>query len=91
MDNREGQTSSIHMHTAKSSAQGWHSCASGRLRVIDPLFFLRTHRFQLKLTITRPLGRACIHNGVKISHGKSLAMSHFCPPNYQNIELHALN
>ena len=48
-----------------------------RLRVIDPLFFLWTHKFQLKLTITRPLGRACIHNGVKISHGKSLTMSIF--------------
>ena len=66
--------------------QGWHSCASTR---IDPLLFLWTHKFQLKLTITRPLGRACIHNGVNISHGKSLAMSHFCLPNYQ--ELHALN
>ena len=52
-----------------------------RLRVIDSLFFLWTHKFQLKLTITRPLGRACIHNGVRISHGKSLTMSHFCPPN----------
>ena len=62
-----------------------------RLRVIDPLFFLWTHKFQLKLTITRPLGRACIHNGVKISHGKSLTMSLFCPPNYHNIELHVLN
>ena len=62
-----------------------------RLRIIDPLFFLWTHRFQLQLTITRPLGRACIHNGVKISHGKSLTMSHFCPPNNQNIELHVLN
>ena len=38
-----------------------------RLRVIDPSFFLWTHKFKLKLTITRPLGRACIHNGVKIS------------------------
>ena len=62
-----------------------------RLRVIDPLFFLWTHKFQLHLTVTRPLGRACIHNGVKISHGKSLTMSHFCPPNYQNIELNVLN
>ena len=62
-----------------------------RLRVIDPLFFLWTHKFQLKLTITRPLGRASIHNGVKISHGQSLKMSYFCPPNYQNIELHVLN
>ena len=69
-----------------------------RLRVIDPSFFLWTHKFQLKLTITRPLdaitrplGRASIHNGVKISHGKSLTMFHFCPPNYQNIELHVLN
>ena len=62
-----------------------------RLRVIDPLFFLWTHKFQLKLTITRPLGRAYIHNGVKISHAKSLKMSHFCPPNYQNIELRVLN
>ena len=34
------------------------------------------------------LGRACTHNGVKISHGKSLTMSNFCSPNYQNIELH---
>ena len=57
-----------------------------RLRVIDPLFFLWTYTFQLKLTITRPLGRAYILNGVKISNGKSLTMSHFCPPNYQNIE-----
>ena len=57
-----------------------------RLRVIDPSFFLWTHKFQLKLTILRPLGRTCIHNGVKISHGKSLTMSLFCPPNYQNIE-----
>ena len=56
------------------------------LRVIDPIFFLWTRKFQLKLTITRPLGRACIHNGVKISHGKSLTMSHFCPPNYPNKE-----
>ena len=62
-----------------------------RLRIIDPLFFLWTYKFQLKLTITRPLGQACIHNGVKISHGKSLTMSHFCPPNYQNIESHVLN
>ena len=62
-----------------------------RLRVIDPLFFLWTHKFQLKLTITCPLGRTCIHNGVQISHGKFLSMSHFCPPNYQNIELHILN
>ena len=61
------------------------------LRVIDPSFFLWTHKFQLKLTITRPLGRSSIHNGVKISHGKSLTMFHFCPPNYQNIELHVLN
>ena len=57
-----------------------------RLRVIDPLFFLWTHKFQLKLTILHPLGRACIHSWVKISHGKSLTMSLFCPPNYQNIE-----
>ena len=62
-----------------------------RLHVIDPLFFLWMHKYHLKLTITRPLGRACIHNGVKISYGKSLTMSHFCPPNYQNIELHVLN
>ena len=62
-----------------------------RLRVIEPLFFLRTHKFQLKLTITRPLGCPYIHNGVKVSHGKSLTMSHFCLPNYQNIELHVLN
>ena len=62
-----------------------------RLRVIDPLFFLWTHKFQLKLTITRPLERACFHSGVKISHGKSLTISHFCPANYQNIELHVLN
>ena len=62
-----------------------------RLRIIDPLFFLWTHKFQLKLTITRPHGRACIHSGVKISNGKSLTISHFCPPNYQNIELHVLN
>ena len=62
-----------------------------RLHIIDPLFFLWTHKFQLKLTITRPLGRACIHNGVKIYHGKSLTISHFCPANYQNIELHVLN
>ena len=48
-----------------------------RLRVTDPLFFLWMHKFQLKLTITRPLGRACIHNGVKISHEKSLKMSQF--------------
>ena len=61
------------------------------LRVIDPLFYLWMHKFQLKLANTRPLGRPCIHNGVKISHGKSLTMSHFCPPNYQNIELHVLN
>ena len=58
------------------------------LRVIDPLFFLWKHKFQLKFTIMRPLGRACIHNGVKISHGKPLTISQFRPPNYQNIELH---
>ena len=34
------------------------------------------HKFQLKFTILRPIGRACIHNEVKISHGKSLTM---CP------------
>ena len=61
------------------------------LRIIDPLFFLWTHKFQLKLTITHPLGPACTHNGVKISHAKSLTMSHFCLPKYQNIELHVLN
>ena len=61
-----------------------------RLRVIEPLFFLWTHKLQLKLTITCPLGRARIHNGGKIPHGKSLTMSHFCS-NYQNIELNALN
>ena len=62
-----------------------------RLRVINPFIFLWTHKFQLKLTITRPLGRACFHSGVKISHGKSLTISHFCPANYQNIGLHVLN
>ena len=36
-----------------------------RLHVIDSVFFLWTHKFQLKLTITRPLGHACIHNGVQ--------------------------
>ena len=58
-----------------------------RLRIIHPLFFLWEHKFQLKLTITRPLGRVCMHNGVKVSHEKSLTVSHFCPPNYQNVEL----
>ena len=67
--------------------QGWHSCASVRHRPF--IFFLWTPNFQLKLTIMRPLGRACIHIGVKISHEKSLTVSHFCPPNYQNIELKA--
>ena len=47
------------------------------LRVCVPLYFLCTHKFQLMLTITRPLGRACIHNGLEISHGKSLTMSYF--------------
>ena len=41
-----------------------------RVCVIDPLFFLWTHKFQLKLTTTRPLGCACIHNGVNLSHAK---------------------
>ena len=50
------------------------------LHVIDPLFCLWMHKFQLRLNITCPLGCACIHNGVKLSHGKSLTMSHFCPP-----------
>ena len=49
-----------------------------RLRVIDPLFFFSERtRFNLKLTITRSLGRTCIHNGVKISHAKFLTMFHF--------------
>ena len=52
-----------------------------RLRVTDPLFLPWTHKFHLKL----------IHNQVKISHGKSLTMPHFCPPNHQNKELHVLN
>ena len=78
---------SVHKSYSTHTRWCWHLCRVGilaRLRVIDPLFFLWTHKFQLQLTITRPLGRACIHNGVNISHGKSLAMSHFCPPNYQN-------
>ena len=74
-----------------SSHSGTSVDILARLRVIDPLFFLWTHKFQLKLTITHPLGCACIHNGVKMSHEKSLTVSHFCPLNYQNIELHVLN
>ena len=64
-----------------------------RPHVIDPLLFLWAHNFHLKLTITCPLGCACIHNEVKLSYGKLFTMSHFCPPNYQNIgtELHVLN
>ena len=33
-----------------------------RLRVIDPLIFLCTHRFQLKLTFMRPTGRVSIYS-----------------------------
>ena len=64
-----------------------------RLCIIDPFFFLWRHKFQLKLTITRSLGRACIHNGVKIYHAKSLIMFHFLSSKskYQNVELHVLN
>ena len=62
-----------------------------RLRVIDPLFFLWTHKFQLKLSIMRPLGRACIHNGVRISHGKIIDNVPFLSTKYQNIELHVPN
>ena len=39
----------------------WLNAGMALLRVINPLFFLWTHKFQLKLTITRPLGRACIY------------------------------
>ena len=40
-------------------------------------FFSRRTSFNLKLTITRPLVRTCILNGVKTSHAKSLTMFHF--------------
>ena len=40
-----------------------------RLCIIDPSFFPWTHKFQLKLTITHPLGCACIHN-LKVKYPK---------------------
>ena len=53
-----------------------------RLRCHRPFIFLWTHNFQLRLTITRPLGRTCIHNGLKISQWKIIDNVPFFPPNY---------
>ena len=53
------------------------------LRVMDLIFFsldaqVSTYAYHhYASTWTRMYGRACIHNGLKISHGKSLKMSHF--------------
>ena len=47
-----------------------------RQRVIDPLFFSGRTSYNLNLPLRVHLD-ACIHNRVKISHGKSLTMSHF--------------
>ena len=55
--------------------EGWHSCASA-LGVIDPLFFLWTHKFQLKLTFMRPTGRTSIYFLTETFNAKSLTI--FC-------------
>ena len=77
----------IQLKNGLTHHQGRHSCASVCHR---PFIFCWMHKFQLNLTITRPLGDTCIHNGVKISHGKSLTVP-FLSTKYQNIELHVLN